>query len=772
MRLFLTICTLFCVSAAYGQSVDSLGTFGIETVTVDPRGEDRAYGIMRQAIAAAPFHRERVGEYSSEVYVKGSFEVTRIPKLFTKSFRRDFGDIEIGTRYVDESFSRITFRRPNHYDQQVMRRTTSLPPRMRGDSPIGFFRFDIYQPASFFISPLSPGAFSHYKFRYDGFAEYSDGRIVNRIEVTPTRHSSELVRGWIWIVDGEWGVHEFDLSGSINILTIDFGYRLHTQFDRRQSGAWMPVRHNLSLEVDAFGIEGSGGYFATVEYLDVKGNSGAVEVVQAPVVVVEKNRQAYRTARRTARRLARPEGLDLTERMSNNYKMTVDSAALAPDTLFWSTVRPEPLAPEELRGYAQLRPEASDGKVRDTTARRRSAFSTVVFGKNRQGLAWRGIVPTRVGFNTVDGFYFGIAPLVYSKTFSAGTDFRLTPDVGWAINRRAFVWTVDARLRFAPMHRGQLTLRGGQRSQDYAGSNNIDTSLPSLFFRKNYLKLYGDNFVEGSLAIDVVNGLTFKGSMKYADRRMLDNNSDFSFFYRGKREYGPNIPLSDEVEVVPFDHSAAVMSLGLEFTPRYYYRVADGRKQMVRSPWPTLFVTWERGLKGVGESVVDFHHFIFGVKQNLSPGSMRRLDYFIHGGFFSRSKSLFFADYRHFGSTDFPLTGSSITSDNLFHLLPRYKYSTADRYLEAHIYYQAPVILIKNIPWFGKRLWREGIQINYLTNRVIHNYTELGYTVGLIWQAGIFVGFDNFKYRSFGFKVSLPLGRILSPREGKVELAF
>jgi hypothetical protein len=33
---------------------------------------------------------------------------------------------------------------------------------------------------------------------------------------------------------------------------------------------------------------------------------------------------------------------------------------------------------------------------------------------------------------------------------------------------------------------------------------------------------------------------------------------------------------------------------------------------------------------------------------------------------------------------------------------------------------------------------------------------ELGYTIGgLMWQAGVFTGFENFKYRSFGVKLSL-----------------
>jgi len=56
----------------------------------------------------------------------------------------------------------------------------------------------------------------------------------------------------------------------------------------------------------------------------------------------------------------------------------------------------------------------------------------------------------------------------------------------------------------------------------------------------------------------------------------------------------------------------------------------------------------------------------------------------------------------------------------------------------------------------------EGLQLNYLYTNGIKNYTELGYTIGLGIQAGVFVGFENFKYRSFGVKLSLPLGGVVS----------
>jgi len=97
-----------------------------------------------------------------------------------------------------------------------------------------------------------------------------------------------------------------------------------------------------------------------------------------------------------------------------------------------------------------------------------------------------------------------------------------------------------------------------------------------------------------------------------------------------------------------------------------------------------------------------------------------------------------------------------------FNLLEYYRYSASGTYLEAHVYYATPFLLLKFFPFFSNRLWQEGVQFNYLHTDRIKNYMELGYTIGLGWQAGVFAGFENFRYRSFGVKLSLPVGRILS----------
>jgi hypothetical protein len=331
----------------------------------------------------------------------------------------------------------------------------------------------------------------------------------------------------------------------------------------------------------------------------------------------------------------------------------------------------------------------------------------------------------------------------------------------WAINSKALMWDVDASLAYLPMRRGTAQLKFGQKTTDFSNSRSIDpfeNTISSLFFRYNYLKLYENNFVEASNTIDIANGLQLNTSVKYARRVMLDNTSDYSFFYRDEREYTPNVPVNLELGNIPIpNHTSTMFTLSLSYTPRHYYRIVNNnQKRYMKSDFPTFSATWRKGVNGLLGSDSNFDYLAVSVRQSIETGFMQRFNYMVGGGAFINRKSLFFPDFKHFNTVEIPVTLSSITNQS-FNLLEYYSYSTSDKYLEAHAYYETPFLLLKFLPFFNNRmLWKEGAQLNYLHSNGISNYTELGYTIGgLVWQAGVFTGFENFKYRSFGIRLSL-----------------
>ncbi|MDR1154523.1 MAG: DUF5686 and carboxypeptidase regulatory-like domain-containing protein [Bacteroidales bacterium] len=794
-------------------------SYAIREVVITDRKEDPAYGIMRRAIAMAPYYMNQVSEFNSDVYMKGSLQIIKISKLVKRLARDELEEYREGNTYVEESFNEIQFTAPNKYKQKVLKKTGSLPDSENG-SAMELVTTSVYDPKALLpvISPLSSSAFAHYRFRYEGFIE-EDDRVINKIRITPIHKSKQLLSGYIYIADNYWNVHSVDVSGQF-VMGINF--RMQVNFGEVNENVWMPVSHRIDFDASILGNKGTFHYVSSVKYRQVTENISirkpdalllaeqqrkAMQQYQAPpLALTEKAEQKSKTSARIEKLLEKEDlsnresyklarlmqkeanaekkdnqSLNLTETLYEDYKVTVDSAAGERDTAYWEKMRPVPLNPDELQSYREKETRLAAPQQKDTTKNRRRMTVKSPFlrttakvlwgadikpGKKGGTLEYRGLKLSKLGFNTVDGFFAGQKLTWYKDFKKKERENRLTlePEVIWAVNRKAVMWDVNASLSYAPMRRGIARIRFGQVAADHNDSQGIyplENTVSSLFFRRNYLKLYGDNFVEANNTIDIVNGLQLFAKLKYAHRVMLDNTGDYSFFYRDSREYTSNVPANVELATPPVNHTSAAFMLNLNYTPRFYYRVdRNNRKRMVKSNFPTFFVTWQKGVNGLWGGDSNFDHLAVGLRQSIETGLMQRFNYLVRGGMFLNDKSVFFPDFKHFVTTEIPVTIGSISNQS-FNLLEYYRYSTSDKYLEAHAYYYAPFLLLKYLPFFSNRLWQEGLQFNFLYTPGIKNYTELGYTIGIVWQAGVFAGFENFKYRSFGVKLSLPLALIL-----------
>jgi hypothetical protein len=87
-----------------------------------------------------------------------------------------------------------------------------------------------------------------------------------------------------------------------------------------------------------------------------------------------------------------------------------------------------------------------------------------------------------------------------------------------------------------------------------------------------------------------------------------------------------------------------------------------------------------------------------------------------------------------------------------------YSLSTPEFYTEVHVKYTTPYLLLKLLPGFSNTLMRENLSLSYLGTRYHRNYTEIGYSISEIMflgELGVYVGFDDIKYRSVGLKAVL-----------------
>lgn len=775
-------------------------TYTINEIRIYSGSEDPAYGIMRKAIGLAPYYLNQIKHYSAEVYLKGSIIVLKIPKLLQKAIKVEANEneVEVGRNYVEESLNEIIFDAPDKYNQRVISFNTSFP----GDNEVdamGFVKSSFYQPTvDMAISPLAPNAFSHYRFKYEGVS-FEGNYAINKIKVTPRRKSQQLFTGYLYIVDDYWNIHSIDLTVELFVGPI----RIRQLYTLVKDNAWLPVSYNMDVKVSIIGIKANVSYLSSVKYSDIEINRDITpplalhETIKKPEPVDDKpehaqdkkiteqienilskeemsNRDMIKLVRLMDKETKKEKPEDKSLEIKETTNFTIEKDAKRNDSTYWNKIRPIPLTENELIGYrirdSVLLAKSDTTLDADTLKKQKSRIikfaGNVISGKTFRlkdsSLVFRydGLIGlNKLSFNTVDGWTYK-QEFSIKKVFSSGREFGIYPEIGYAFNRKAVMWNIHNSFSYAPLKRAGFFFDLGQRSSDFNpeyGINRSLNSISSLFFKYNYLRLYEESYFKIGNNIDLINGLQLSVSAKYAERMHLENSTDYSFFFIDNRDYEDNKPENIHLTNYPLDDQESfVFSLGLSYTPDYYYRIKNGIKNMVSSDYPTFRIEYQKGIPGAFNSRADFDFFEGQIFQSKDLGIFSNLDWSIGAGVFITRRNIHFADFKHFNTQEIPLLLDR--PENAFMLLEYYQYSTPEWFAEAHIKYNTPFLLIKLLPFFSEKLWQETLYGNYLYQPEFKNYVELGYgltDVYFIADAGIFFGFEDGKYSRYGFKVSL-----------------
>ncbi|HET9486723.1 MAG TPA: DUF5686 family protein, partial [Chryseosolibacter sp.] len=179
----------------------------LQSVTVNADDEDPAYSIMRKAIAKANYHRNVLNTYSATVYIKGAGKLKDYPWVAKKALKKE--GIEKDRVYISESVSEIKFTRPDKFEEKVI--SIHSDGKDNNTSPNGYIFGSFYQPEiAGTVSPLSPKAFSYYRFEYMGTFKDREYE-VSRIKVTPRSKGDNVVDGMLFIVENDWSIHSLDM---------------------------------------------------------------------------------------------------------------------------------------------------------------------------------------------------------------------------------------------------------------------------------------------------------------------------------------------------------------------------------------------------------------------------------------------------------------------------------------------------------------------------------------------------------------------------------
>jgi hypothetical protein len=481
-------------------------------------------------------------------------------------------------------------------------------------------------------------------------------------------------------------------------------------------------------------------------------------------------------ARESKTDTVKSKSLEIKEEQ-NNTKVIVDSGAINNDSTYWEQIRPIPLTRIETNIH-QKNPEVKAIKSKPDTLslsarpkdKKKGPLTKIGrFVTNGAGfwlfdstthIQYEGIIGLKkVDYNTVDGFILRQTFTIEQKIDSLHK-LVINPGVSYAFSRERFMWWVNMKYDYAPMRLGNIRFYIGSQSADYNGETGIRTNantVASLVFRRNYLKVYQQNLAFLENTIDLTNGLRLRTQIGYRTAIPLMNHSDYSFFYRDQRDFSPNIP-GYPLKVIPrnLHNDEAYWEAGLEFTPRYYYRVWGGAKHYEYSKYPTFFVRNRMAIPGIAKSTADYDYFEAGMRQQISWEMMHSFSWSIQGGIFLNRNRIYAMDDKYFNNQHLPVIFSS-SAKGSFRLLPFYRYAITDKYAEAHLEYTTPYLLFKYLPFLSNKLWVENLHLNYLAGGAGLHYWEAGYSMGQIFMianVGVFAGFNKDKFRLWGIQAT------------------
>jgi hypothetical protein len=766
--------------------------YKLAEVVISSNREDPAYAIMRKAIAKAPYYLHQVKSYESEIYLKGSMRLNKMAKWIEKHV--DEVKVIKGSLFFKESHNEVIFTSPDKYEQKVIAVSSSFPKEMVDvDSPMNLATANVYSPnIRGMISPLSPNAFTYYKFTLEG--QTTEGEhIINKIRVDPKKNSPMLLRGRLYIVTGSWNVCNLEFNCSI--LGVNEWFTVN--YSEVKPSVFLPVAYNISdsIRVGLIGLSADVKYYSSVKYRKVEVNELSVNTLtdeNIPVPVKDtltetpktkkqlkrekeletlsskenlSNRDAYKLARlmmettEPEESKKKRESLEISDK-DENVHVTVDSLAKSRDSVYWAQIRSLPLRIDEIASYKKK--DSLDIKLKqiqdkDSSDSKKSWFGKIVLGSRenfgkKYWLRYGGLLGAVPEYNFVDGIWLG-QKLSFGVNFSKKHSLSITSLTHYVTARQTVNWQAGATFGYAPLKNGRFSISGGNSSFDYnsiGGTSRLVNSIFSLVYAQNPIKFFQSRYIQAMNRIDIANGFFVRTTVDYEKRNALENHISYNFF--GKTP-SPNLP--DEQSTPMPDNTLTKASVQLEYTPRYRYRIRDERKRYISSKYPTFTLSYEKGITTDNEHSASFDKVEFGIRQEISLNAFNRIEYLANTGTFLSSKRVYFPDFKHCNSNELFFTTSPLR--NSF-CMANYSYSTNKSWFQMHLNYISSYLFIKNLPFLQKYLFEESLYARTLFIPGT-NYSELGYSVGLFkaLEAGVFVEFKKGKYDAVGFTMSIPL---------------
>lgn len=678
----------------------------------------------------APFYEKIVNDYRADLYIKGKLKIRKKNFMFRylpKMFRMQKGVRE----YLMESYSDFHYTAPNIYDQKVKAGYGTVFSGGFQATMLEFFRVNVYSSTLLYdrlLSPLAKNGRKYYRYQIDAVTGERDN-LHYKIRFIPKTKSDQLVGGYMIVSSDVWSVRELRFSGRSELLTFENLIKMGEVGDENE---FLPTRYEFNVTFNFVGNIVDCSYLTSLNYT-------SIELKERNKYIKEKKKY------------------DLTE----SFTLRCDTNSLHLDSAHFATLRPIELSANEKKLYEDY------VHRNDTFAVRPPSKSKVFWGEVGDFL----LSDLNVNLSSVGSVRFSpiINPLLlsysgsngfswrqdfkYNRLFSNDKLLRIYPRIGYNFTRKEFYWSVNTDFDYWPQKRATIHLSFGNGNRIYSGDvlDELKAMPDSIFdFDQIHLDYFRDLYFNFRQSIEIVNGLEVSVGFA-AHRRTAIEKSNFIMINPG---IPPPAGLMDKLKGTYISFAPGIR---VEWTPSMYYYMNGKRKINLRSPYPTFSVDYERGIKGVFNSTGEYERIEFDLQHRIPLGPMRNIYYRFGCGAFTNKEQLYFVDFANLSRSNLPV-GWNDDIGGVFQLLDGRWYNSSKEYLRGHFTYEAPFLFLRHLMKYTRYVQNERLYVNALVVPHLNPYLEIGYGIGThIFDVGVFVGSENFKYSQIGCKFTFEL---------------
>ncbi len=759
-------------------------------VTVLASGEDPAYYIMRRAISLAPYYAKQVESYHCKVYVKGSGYMRKIPLVFKKKIENE--GLKVGKTYISESINTVHFELPNKLKQETQAVRTSVVNDLFSSITMPMINLTLYDDwndlklsdySVSIVSPLNRNALRTYNFKLIG-SFYDQGQLINQIQVTPKVKGKNKFSGTLNIIDKYWSIYSVDMNFSVPFAQI----KMKQTYSEIKKNVWMPTSTEFKVDGEAMGFNGHADYIASISDYNIQLNKqldhsflaqiDAEQVIEKQIIASSQEERQNKTSEsnkpNSSTELSKSKQkiaeLQEKESLSNRemYKMQRliskeaqqampnHSLELTPplnivvkdvknDSAYWNKLRPVPLTSTEQNGFAlkdSLSNTPKDSSLTQSSGSSKYTFSNFLSGKtiiygNKHTLS-RGYYNlsglfnlSELSYNTVDGIRYGL-PFEFNSLDTLGRTFHANAKIAYGFSSKNLYGTGNINYQWNGLKQQGVSLEGGRTNTDFNtnGIRSLENSIYSLLLENNAQKFYLNNFIQASFYSEITNGLLFKTSLKYANRKGMQNNSNFTIINWNNRELTENtLPFYNTSD---WQNSSFTIHTSLSYTPQQYYRIYKKQKIASHSKYPTFKLDYERAMPKILNTDSRYDFIQLGISQKIEVGLNDLLTYQITSGSYFNSKQLDAPNLSYAQTNnEFIALNSSLTQ---FYTPSYYSLYSGKQFAEAHIQLISDKLLLKHLPLLNRSLLTESIRLHYYTSESVKQYFEVGYGLSNIFM--------------------------------------